>query len=174
MSDAPQTDISIVTQSRAPTADSVVGNASPSEEVSVACDIQSEEGVHNSSSDEVGTVDPKPYVMPDLPNLDAISLRRSSRTSKLSAVILENRRQENEDAHRKAKKKKSFYGLFTMFTLCMASVIASSVFTVPNSVLQRVAYHVENVKSNFDGSINLLNYTALLCSTADNDTYTFK
>ena len=70
--------------------DSVVGNNNPSEEGSVTCDIQSEEGVHNSSSEEVGTVDHKPYVIPDLPNLDATTLRRSSRTPKPSAAVLEN------------------------------------------------------------------------------------
>ena len=61
-----------------------------------------------------------------------------------------------------------------MFTLCTASVIAPSVSNVPNSVVQRVVYHAENIKFNFDGTINSLNYTVLLCSTADNDTYTFK
>ena len=145
VSDAPQADISIVTQSRAPTPDLVVGNTSPAEEVSVNCDIQSKEGVHNSSSEEVSTVDPKPYVIPDLKNLDVMTLRCSSRTPKPSAVVLENRRQENEAAHRKTKKKKSFYRLFTMFTLCTASVIASSLSTVLNSVLQRAPYHVENM-----------------------------
>ena len=75
---------------------------------------------------------------------------------------LANRRQENEAAHCKTKKKKSFYRLFTMFTLCTASVIELSVSTVPNSVLQRAAYHVENIRSNFDSTINSLNYTALL------------
>ena len=61
-----------------------------------------------------------------------------------------------------------------MFILCTASVIANSASVFPTSVAQKVAFHTEKIKANFDGTLNSLNYTALLCSAADNDTYTFK
>ena len=39
---------------------------------------------------------------------------------------------------------------------------------------QNVAFHTERINSNFDGTLNSLNYATLLVSAADNDTYTFK
>ena len=61
-----------------------------------------------------------------------------------------------------------------MFTLCTASGIVASASAFPTSVAQKVAFHTEKIKANFDGTLNSLNYTALLFSAADNDTYTFK
>ena len=140
----------------------------------------SEEVVTNSMvSEEVGDTsaseeDVDPYTMTGLPNLDSVSLRRSSRTPKPSAVVLENRRQQEEAKYSKTKPKRKLYGLFTMFTLCTASVIESLVSALPTTVAHKVAYHTEKIKFNFDGTLNSLNYAALLYSASDNDTYTFK
>ena len=140
----------------------------------------SEEGVTNSIvSEEVGDTgaskeDVDPYTMTGFLNLDFVSLRHSSRTPKPSAVVLENRRQQEEAKYSKTKPKRKLYGLFTMFTLCTPSVIESLASTLPTTVAHKVAYHTEKIKSNFDGTLISLNYAALLSSTSDNDTYTFK
>ena len=127
----------------------------------------SEEDAHNSMvSEEVGDIvqdkrvtwnlpagegsiasvseeDTEPYTMTRLPNLDSMALRRSSRTAKPSAVVLEHRRQHKEAAYHKINPKRKLYGLFTMSTLCTLSVILSSVSALPTCTVHKAAYHTE-------------------------------
>ena len=62
--------------------------------------------------------------------------------------------------------------LYTVATL-LDSVSAAAP-ALHRSVAQKVAFHTERIKSTFDGTLNSLNYAALLVSAADNDTYIFK
>ena len=58
-----------------------------------------------------------------------------------------------------------------MFTLCTASFIVAAVSALPTSIAQKMAYHTERIKYNFDGTLISLDYAALLCSAANNDTF---
>ena len=88
----------------------------------------SEEVVTNSMvSEEVGDTsaseeDVDPYTMTGLPNLDSVSLHRSSRTLKPSAVVLENRRQQEEAKYSKTKPKSKIvwviYHVHFMHSIC--------------------------------------------------------
>ena len=114
-------------------------------------------------------VNPESYIISGLPDLNSMILRRSKRT-----VVLENRRKQKGADKRKKSEKNRFCGLYNMFTLCTASVIVSSASALPTTMAQKVVFHTGKIKSNFDGTRNSLNYSALLCSAVDNDTYTFK
>ena len=103
-----------------------VPNSMASEEVfdavhdkRVPWNLSSREGPTTSAPEE----DAEPYIMPELPNLDSIVLRGSSRAPKSSAVVLYNKRQQKEVTHRKTNLKRELYGLFTMLTLCTALLL---------------------------------------------------
>ena len=127
-----------------------------------------EDPISSASEEDRG-----PYIMTWIPNLDSMTLRCSRQTPKPLEVVRENRKQQKEDTHHKTKTTSSFYELFTMFTLCTSSIITSSASALSTSVAHKMAYHAEKIKSNFDGTLNSLNYMAILSSASDNDTYTF-
>ena len=57
----------------------------------VTWNIPSEEGPVTSASEGDIVIPPEPYIMKELLNLDAMYLRRSSRTSKPSELVLKNK-----------------------------------------------------------------------------------
>ena len=92
--------------------------------------------------------------MQGLPYLDAMSLRRSSRSQKRTKIVQENERQQKgkeeltADRKRKPKKKRKFKGLFTIMSLCTAATLLDSasatIPTISRSVAQKVALYREN------------------------------
>ena len=101
--------------------------------------------------------------MPTMPNLDAITLRRSKR-NKPSRKL-----QEQRDP-----RVKKFFGLLTMFCLFSATVVAGCGYSSPKSVVGKIVLHAEKVNMHLDGTLNYIHHAALMTQSPDNDTYTYK
>ena len=57
-----------------------------------------------------------------------------------------------------------------MLTLCTTSVIEFTASVLSTTIRQKVALCIDKIKSDFNGTVNSLNYTAMLVSSTNNDT----
>ena len=57
-----------------------------------------------------------------------------------------------------------------MLKLCTTSVIEFTASILSTTIRQKVALYIDKIKSDFDGTVNSLNYTAMLVSSTNNDT----
>ena len=101
--------------------------------------------------------------MPIMANLDAISLSCSKRNKPSRKLI------EQQDP-----KVKKFFGLLTMFCLFSATVVTGCDYTSPKSVVGKIVLHAEKVNMHLDGTLNYIHHAALMTTSPDNDTYTYK
>jgi hypothetical protein len=107
---------------------------------------------------------------PSMPDLDAITLRRSKRI-------------RNKVAQEKSKASSGLtsltvhrmFSLFVSSTVLFTSNVAAEVAQArPSTVLSKVVLHTEKVSSHFDGTVNKIHHAVLATAAGDNDTYTLK
>ena len=112
--------------------------------------------------------------MPTVGNIDTMTLRRSGRTPKPSAIVLENNHQQEEITASKLKQPfKHAIGLFTMMALVSVSCL-SQTFQHPTTSIEKAVAHMAVVSQHFDGTINYLHPMALATKQSSNDTFTIK
>ena len=92
------------------------------------------------------------FYMPEVPDLDALTARRSTRT-------------------RSAPKRLSF---FTLFSLVTIGSVFTSLFCNPQTYHDRAMAHMTLINQHFDGTLNYIHPLALATKNADNDTFTLK
>ena len=99
-----------------------------------------------SESAELGDSIPEHLLMPKVPDLDAITLRRSQRVrNKRSANCI-----------------KRLFSFFTMFSLAIATTL-STVFNDPRTTTDRAMAHMSLVNQHFDGTLLQVTVALPLC-----------
>ena len=100
--------------------------------------------------------------MPDVGNIDTMTPCRSSQTSKPSASVRENNRQQQEASATKSKKLtfKKTDGVFSMVALATVSGLDNT-FQYPTTSIDNAVALMSVVNQYFDGTINLLHQMAL-------------
>ena len=103
-----------------------------------------------------------------MPDLDDLTLRRSSRSRKPS----HNAEESNSTTVRR------MFSLFTCFTAMALEVCAGvsgdSLSISEGSSLQRLVLHTERVNSHFDGTVNRIHHAVLMTEADSNDVYTMR
>ena len=94
---------------------------------------------------------------PDMPDLNDLTLRRSSRLRALCG----------------SKSKVIFTCLYAMFAVFTSSA-AQVGHVKPSLLLHKTVLHTERLNQHFDGTLNKLHHAVLNTVAGDNDTYTLK
>ena len=113
-------------------------------------------------------------LMPEVGNIDTMTLRRSRCTPKSSAIVLDNARQLMEATYSKLRKPiKRAVGLFTMMVLVSVSSLSQTFQHHVTSVEETVA-NMSVFSQHFGGTINYSHPMALATKKLPNDTFTVK
>ena len=126
-----------------------------------------EDKVSNSTEEEISSPEDvvNPLLMPTVPDLDALTLRRSKRTRKPTSKVKE----------LKEKGVKGFSNFFSKYCVFSSSFMNSKIYqSNPQTYLQKMIYHSQMLNSNFDGSLNGIDSMVLMADSSSNDVFTFK
>ena len=110
-----------------------------------------------------------PLLFPTMPDLDNLTLRRSSR-----------RRNPSQEARESTSGTvRRMFGLFACFTAISMTVLGACAHgrnIVPEAVssVQRFALHTERINAHFDGTVNAIHHAILMTEVDSNDVYTMR
>ena len=101
---------------------------------------------------------PDIHTMPELGDIDSMTLRRSKRARKPSSKVLANEEQATEantpqKGHRNRATK--MFGLFTTWCLVSVSTLPAT-FASPRTSFEKSIAHLSVVNQHFDGTLNYL------------------